>query len=71
VWIVPSLGDGASLRIEDKQKTFVVERLSRRLGPEAREPKQLCLRCLLNDRAGPGLVLRSTHGVAPRQRPDD
>lgn len=47
-WIgLASLGDGASLRIEDKQKTFVVERLLRRLGAEAREPKQLCLRCLV------------------------
>lgn len=47
-WIgLASLGDGVSLRIEDKQKTFVVARLSLRLGPEAREPKQLCLRCLV------------------------
>lgn len=47
-WIgLASLGDGASLRIEEKQRTFVVERLISRLGPEAREPKQLCMRCLL------------------------
>jgi excisionase family DNA binding protein len=47
-WIgLASLGDGASLRIEDKQKAFVVEHLQRRLGPEARELKQLCLRCLV------------------------
>jgi excisionase family DNA binding protein len=47
-WIgLASLGDGASLRIEDKQKTFVVERLLRRLGPETKGPKQLCLRCLV------------------------
>lgn len=40
-WIGLDLArDGASLRIEDKQKTVVIERLSRRLGPEAREPKQ-------------------------------
>jgi excisionase family DNA binding protein len=47
-WIgLASLGDGASLRIEDKQRTFVLERLISRLGPEASEPKQLCMRCLL------------------------
>ena len=47
-WIgLASLGDGASLRIEDKQRTFVVDRLSSRLGPEASEPRQLCMRCLV------------------------
>lgn len=45
-WIgLASLGGGATLRAEGAQRGLMIELLAKHLGPEAKPPKQLCLRC--------------------------
>ena len=47
-WIgLANLGGGASLRIEAPQLGIALERLERRLGPDAPPPKRICVRCRL------------------------
>ena len=47
-WIgLAALGGGATVRVEGIQRGLVIDRLRQQLGPEAKMPKQICLRCRL------------------------